>query len=281
LRNASFWAVTADEKTKVTLRQTAWWLALGWPWDEIEKLAPPHLQPANSAEDEQLRSKLKMSTGFLDDIQKPIEDVKRGSAGTVERAVALNDLAWTDAVWGIDIHMPKDNQANGATAPDPCTATGLPANAGEAARQAVCIVAKLNGEGDNKGKYTALLSTLRDTQAYIFLQDHDAANALKTYREMGSDNPASLEDPETSFRYSIALYAASSQDSERASAIASFTKAIREGRYQPTHELQTLRDHIFPVREFVEVLKDSSNKLWPPVKNLTPCPASSPAPAAK
>ena len=31
LRSASFWAVTLDKKTEDHLKNTAWWLAVGWP----------------------------------------------------------------------------------------------------------------------------------------------------------------------------------------------------------------------------------------------------------
>ena len=40
LRAASFWAVTLNDNTKDTLKTTAWWQALGWPWSEIEKACP-------------------------------------------------------------------------------------------------------------------------------------------------------------------------------------------------------------------------------------------------
>jgi hypothetical protein len=272
LRTASFWAVTLNDGTKDTLKKTAWWQALGWPWSEIEKLAPPHQGPANAIEDSRLHSSLKNSTGFKDDIQRPVDAFGRSSAGTVERALALNDLAWTDAVWGIDIAGRNGNKAKAGNEPssDPCSASGLPANARQAAQQAICIVDKLNREGDTQGKYTALLSNLRDTLAYVLIQNNEISQALETYGEIARDDAKSLEQGEISFRYAIAQYAGGQ---DKTAAIAKLKSAVEDGRYQPTHELQNLRDYIFPVQEFVDVLRASSNKLWPPVPNQTVCPA--------
>jgi pentapeptide repeat protein len=277
LRKATFWAVSIDDGTKDTLRRTAWWLAFGWPWDQIEKLAPPRGNSANLQEDERLQDSLRDSPGFKFDIQTPIESIKRSSAGSVERAVALNSFAWIDAIWGIDIGTPKQRNLE-ATATDPCAATGLPTNAVEAARQAVCIAGQLNRDGDNKGKYTALLSNLLDTQAYVFLQNSEPAKALESYGVIAREDPKFLEDPEISFRYAIAIYAGGQ---DKNTGITRLKNAVQNGLYQPTHELHTLRNYIFPVKEFVEALRTSTNELWPTVKNPKVCPASNVTPAAK
>jgi hypothetical protein len=268
LRNASFWAVTLNEKTKDNLKNTAWWLAVGWPWSEIEKLAPPHQSTAdrsNEIKDEKARvDRLKASSGFQDDIGRAKGKFDRSTAGTLERALALNELAWTDAVWGLDVTAPKEKPPA-----DPCAADSLPATAQDAAEQAVCIVGKLNNEGDKKGSQTELLSSMRDTWAYVQMQSNEMAAAVKTFEEIARDDPNSLEAGETSFRYAIAQYAAGQ---DKPTAIQRFTAAIVDKRYQPTHELQTLRDYIFTVSEFVDVLRTSANKLWPPVPNQTACP---------
>jgi hypothetical protein len=268
LRNASFWAVTLDDKTKEHLKNTAWWLAVGWPWSEIEKLAPPHQNTADRSKeikDEKARvDRLKASKGFQDDIGISKGKFQRSSAGTLERALALNELAWTDAVWGIDVTGPKEKSSA-----DPCAADSIPTSAHDAAEQAVCIVGKLNSEGDKKGSQTELLSSLRDTWAYVQMQSNEMPAAVKTFEEIARDDPNSLEAGETSFRYAIAQYAVGE---DKPAAIRRFKAAIEDKRYQPTHELQTLRDYIFTVGEFVDVLKTSANKLWPPVPNQTSCP---------
>ena len=193
-----------------------------------------------------MRAILKSSTGFKDDIQRPIDLFKRSSVGTIERALALNDLAWTDAVWGVDIGEPKNGNAtsNNERASDLCSATDLPADARRAAQQAVCIVDKLNREGTQ----TALLSTLRDTLAYVLMQSNAMPEAMATFEQIGRQDAKSLEEPAISFRYAIAQYATGG---DKDAAIKRFQNSIEIGQYQPTHELQTLKDHIFPVKEFV------------------------------
>jgi pentapeptide repeat protein len=269
LRFASFWGATFNAKTKDTLKRTAWWQALGWPVERIKELTP-----ANPEEDRQLRNSLKASQGFQYDIKIAIEDIKRSSGGTVERAVALNSFAWTEAIWGIDVSPQEqgNTQANDATAADPCVTTGLPKNADEAARQAICIAVQLNSTGDNKREYGALVSNLRDTLAYILLQNNEPKKALEQYRAIELADSRFLQDPETSFRYAIALYAGGSDpDKDKPAAIEKFTGALQKGLYQPTHELHTLSNYIFKVTELANAVETTSNELWPTVKNLPHC----------
>jgi len=200
---------------------------------------------------------------------------QRSSAGTVERALALNDFAWTEAVWGLDIADANTVKPGQAVSSDPCAATDMPSDAERAAEQAVCIVDKLNQRRDNRGKYAALLSNLRETLAYVRLQNNEIPQALETYADIGRDDPKSLKDAEISFRYAIARYAGGQ---DKAAALASFKTAVVDGQYQPTHELQTLRDYIFPVEDFVDILRTSTNELWPPLPPRTnwACPAHQP-----
>ena len=186
----------------------------------------------------------------------------------------MNDFAWTEAVWGLDIADANAAKPAEVAPSDPCAANDLPSRAQQAAEQAVCIVDKLNQDGDDKGKYTSLLSNLRDTLAYVLLQNNEIPQALEIYADIGRDDPKSLEGADTSFRYAIAQYAGGL---DKPTAIAMLKNAVENGRYQPTHELQTLKDLIFPVKEFVDVLRASSNRLWPTVPSQNACPAHKPA----
>jgi hypothetical protein len=263
LRLASFWGVTSDKQTREHLKDTAWWLALGWPWSEIEKLA--HEAKAGS-------DRLKQSLGFQHDIGDATKSLSGSSPGSLDYALALNNMAYTYATWGIDLTRP-------GYASDPCAAQGVPENGRQAAERAVCSVIKLNGEGEKKGSYTELLSNVRDTLAYLLMEGGDMAAALKVFAELTADDPKYLDAAaarDSSFRYAIAQYAGGG---DKAAAIARFKTAIEEMRYQPTHELQTLSEHIFNVPEFVDVLKVSTNKLWPAVPNDTACPSAKSAAA--
>jgi hypothetical protein len=266
LRYASFWSVMLDAPTTENLKNTAWWQAVGWSWSDIQSLAKPRAGTTAGSRDR--AANLKKSSGFKSDIKVPIEKLSGIALSPLERAVALNDLAWTDAVWGVDTVPPNVDQAapKPATAPDPCAGTGIPDNARDAAEQAVCIVGNLNREGDKKGTYTDLLSNLRDTLAYIRLQNNELPDALNQYRDIASDNSKFLENPDVSFRYAIALHADAKNDADKAAAVKRFTDAIDVKRYQPTHELQNLRDLISPFKEFTDVLEGSNNKLWPQIQ---------------
>jgi hypothetical protein len=265
LRSTSFWAVALNKQTERLLRNAAWWFAVGWPWSEIEKLAFPHQDQANSAgNDKAIAALLKASSGFGGDIDVPTKLIPLTKPATLERALALNDMAWTYAIWGIDTAGPGKPS-------DPCSAEGIPTNARDAAEQAVCTVSRLNALGEKKGAYVDLLSSLRDTLAYIRMQNREMREALDVFKEIARDQPQFLDSGETSFRYAIAQYAASNE-AEKAEALQRFKSAVGDKGYQPTHELQTLKDYIFPVKEFTEALRASTDRLWPPVPNQTSCP---------
>ena len=211
-------------------------------------------------EDKALNDRLKRSRGFEEDIGIPTESLKQATPGSLDRVLALNDMTWTLAIWGVDVTGPKSPS-------DPCAATGVPVNGLQAAEQAVCIAKKLN----EKGAYNDLLANLRDTLAFQ-MQRGEMSEALQTFEEMARDDPGFLENSKSSqFRYAIAQHAGGR---DKTAAIQKFTTAVNDKLYQPSHELQALRDYIFPVKELVDVLRASANKLWPEVYNQTECPAA-------
>jgi tetratricopeptide (TPR) repeat protein len=261
LRSASFWAVTLDSETERTLRNTNWWQAVGWPWSEIQEIIQTEPQMP-----------LKESEGFAADIQRGLNALQNAASGTPERALALNDIAWTRAVWGIDVSdgtAPASAQAaSSSRGSDTCGGGSVPADGRRAAEEAVCIATKLNADG---GSYAELLATLQDTLAYLLMQSGEMSEALKTFEEIRKSKPTFFDNGEILFRYAIAQYAA---DQDQLGAIENFKDAIEKKRYQPTHELQTLKNHIFNVQEFVTPLKASIDKQWPPVPNPLSCPRS-------
>jgi hypothetical protein len=256
LRFASFWSARADAATEDSLKNTAWWQASGWRWNTIERLA------SHTPEEDAIRAaRLKMTSGYRNDIDRPIAQLQNRLIEPLGRALALNDLAWTDAVWGIDVIAAKD--------PDPCGGDGVPANGRHAIEKAVCLLGRLNSEGDKPGGLTPLLLSLRDTLAYVLMQNRDMEGALAVFAQIGRDDPKFLEAPEVSFRFAIALYAAGQ---DKAAAVARLEAAVHDGGYQPTHELHTLRDNIFPYEDLKQPLKESANRQWPTVEKETVCP---------
>jgi hypothetical protein len=265
LRSASFWAVTLNDKTRASLKTTAWWLAVGWPWPEIIQLVRPHenFTLGRSKDDEAQDDVLRQSPGFKEDYRVATEPLMHTPAGSLARAVALNNMAWTLAIWGIDLVGPKSS--------NPCAAEGVPANGLQAAEQAVCIARKWNGEGEQKGLYTGLLSNLRDTLAYIQMQRGEVAEALQTFQDISADDSTFLESSESSeFRYALALY---KDGKDTAAALSKFKTAVTDRHYHPSHEIHTLRDYIFSVPDFPPVLRDSAASLWPTLLHQVDCPA--------
>ena len=267
LRSASFWAVSLDDKTRESLGNTAWWQAVGWRWSMIQELANASGGDADRMA-ERLKH-LKASQGFREEIDRDREKFRTASSGT-PTALALNDIAWTLAIWGIDISNPRPapSRLQGA---DPCSLQGVPGTAREAAERALCILNAADAEQKKDDLYADLVAGIKDTLAYVLMQsgpDH-MAEAVKLFQELEKESPTFFNDSvETRFRYAIAQYAAGL---DKAAAVKAFNAALRT--YQPTHELQTLRDYIFKVPEFVDTLQKSVDGRWPSISPQEGCQA--------
>jgi uncharacterized protein YjbI with pentapeptide repeats len=155
LSNASFWGATVDDRTYGWLRKTAWWVAAGWNSGDFKKLLRPQSEnrsdpqspsvypPTNPADARALRQALRTSERFHTDVEIPITETR---PGTFDRALALNDMAWTLTTWGID---GEDLTPN----PSPCDSTAYPKDALEAASQAICIIGDLKNKGGQDKDY--------------------------------------------------------------------------------------------------------------------------------
>lgn len=275
LRSASFWAVTMDPATKNSLKKTAWWQATGWSWAEIQEIAH-----TSDKEDEARVAHLRTSDSFRDDLGRGVEHLQDSASNTLGQALALSDIAWTRAVWGINAKYTKTAAApaQGDASSQPplansCATQGIPSDARDAAERAVCIAKKLNETGA-KQEYSAWVARLEDTLAYTLMQNGQMADALKVYDDMRNNDSSILEQGEVQFRHAIAEYFGGQ---DKATAVADFKAAIRTKRYQPSHELQTLKNYIFNVAEFTDDLKAATNVQWPPVPNTCPAASSSAA----
>ncbi|MEA2840730.1 MAG: hypothetical protein QOF41_2060 [Methylobacteriaceae bacterium] len=277
LRSASFWSVTLDDFTKERLKNTAWWQAIGWPWSIIEQIANE-----TERQREAHLIHLKATKGYNQDIQRGLNAFRNTSSGTLQRALALNDIAWTRAVWGIDVSegQPSGGNASPESPSYPCADRDVPSNARQAAERAVCILTKLPVPREKGDAQAALLAGVQDTLAYVLMQNGRIAEALKLFEEIRTRDREFAETGETLFRYAVAEYTDAvrqSDDARQQAAVKAFQKAIGEQRYQPTHELATLRGPIFHVSVFVELLKEATDKRWPSVSNNTACPKPAPA----
>jgi tetratricopeptide (TPR) repeat protein len=239
LSNASFWGATIDDRTYGWLRNTAWWIAVGWNSDNFRKLLQPQTEdqadpqrpsvypPTDTAGARALRHVLRTSERFHTDVEVPITE---SPPGTFDRALALNDMAWTLASWGIE---GEDLTPN----PAPCNSSALPKDALEAASQAICIADDLISKGSKDRDYEYWRSGFRDTQAYILMQANRMPEARALYEK---DLGETKNDGGSLFRYAIALYATG----DEAAAHAAFETAIRKMHFLPASELQNLKQYI-------------------------------------
>jgi hypothetical protein len=267
LSNASFWGATIDDRTYGWLRNTAWWIAVGWNSDNFRKLLQPQTEdqadpqrpsvypPTDTAGARALRHVLRTSERFHTDVEIPIMETP---AGTFDRALALNDMAWTLASWGIE---GEDLTPNPAL----CDSSALPKDALEAASQAICIADDLISKGSKDRDYDYWRSGFRDTQAYILMQANRMPEARALYEK---DLGETRNDGGSLFRYAIALYATG----DEAAAHAAFETAIRKMHFLPTSELQNLKQYI-PIK-VLGMAYELMDQAYPAPKLDLTCPVS-------
>ena len=238
LREATVWSATIDGETAGKLRGTAWWLARGWSKQQIDMLLPE----TKSASD---FDKIKNSAGFKYERERAENEVANtlGSTNSSARVSALNDLAWTLAIHGVDLGPAPSNDDSRCDGFD-----GIPKNAMAAAYNALCTVrqigtaAQLSKAGLPQAQGAPVktdedtasldwednLANVEDTLGYILLQTGQmelAAAHLKEVKDLGRSAP------ETLFRLSAAEFAMREPGFARED-----MKAAIERGYVPTHE---------------------------------------------
>lgn len=215
------------------------------------------LSPTNPADARALRQALRTSERFHTGVEIPITATR---PGTFDRALALNDMAWTLTTWGID---GEDLTPN----PSPCDSTAYPKDALEAASQAICIIGDLKNQGGQDNDYDTWLSNFRDTQAYILMQANRMPEARALYEQ---DLTRTEADGGMLFRYAVTLHATG----EQSAAQARFETAIGEKQYLPGAELQNLKQYI--PGKVVGMAYDVMDKRYPAPQLDQSCPVAKP-----
>jgi hypothetical protein len=257
LRSTSFWGTSLDPASTRQFANTAWWFADGWSSSQIRDLV--NLDQSKLKDNRHLNGK-----EYRGQDRSSIENTR---AGTLDRAIALNGLAWTLATWGVDIA--RTNAApdkRGETCEKAMELTDIPGNALDAAEQAVCIAKQLNKSGDAQAK--EYLANFQDTRAYVLMQiPGRMAEAAAAYQQ---DILPTIRIGETLFRSAVAEYALGHQDKATAELTESMDK-----QYLPTHELQQLKNYITgPLQDQVYGFID---KFRPAPPRPLSCPAASTA----
>jgi uncharacterized protein YjbI with pentapeptide repeats len=228
LRSASFKDIKLIGLSSHHFSNTAWWLAVGWSSENLAQLMELGLSQEESV--------LKQSKAFKDEIDNAKERILKAQAGTLERASALNYLAWILATWGIDIKGP--NGTPEAVNSECEKNMDVPNNALKAASEAVCIASKLVEKATDKERAAAkrILANFQDTLGYILLQAGAKSEALHLLAEAAKV----LNAEDTMFRLSVVQYASGN----KGEAMQSLQTSMVEKRYVPSHELQRLRQYI-------------------------------------
>jgi uncharacterized protein YjbI with pentapeptide repeats len=212
LRSASFRDVGINGDLIFT--DTAWWLAFGWTLPQIEKFAAQYSD-----------LNIKEAKIFDEDILSRKKEVDN-AASPEDRVRALNELAWTYAIYGADLKIAKGYA--------------------QSALQEFGAIKTIKGKSETWIAKTHANYT--DTMAYILLQEDQPAEAIKLYEQPGIIGPNSQGD--LIFKYAVALHAAALEkngnEKERLDqeAQAYLEQSLRNRNYLPSHELYLLRRYI-------------------------------------
>jgi uncharacterized protein YjbI with pentapeptide repeats len=209
VREASFKDIALDLKDAATFKDTAWWVAHGWSLDRIDRLANVY----SGVKPEEIYS-------FQKERERHERDVQRSSGSAETRAIALNEMAWTFAIYGAALDQAE-----------------------KIATEAVNIA--------SNSTQKSFAPEFQDTLAYILQQRGQTQEAAVTLDE--ALKQMRDPDPATIFKYAVAL----NGRGREAEAMDMLAKSIGTG-YSPSHELYLLRDQI--TGNFRAKLQDLLNK---------------------
>ena len=210
LRSTSFRNVTINGE--LTFDGTAWWLAFGWTLPQIARFATQYGDVD-----------IKKAKIFNKDIESRKNNVDK-AGGSESRVRALNEVAWTYAIYGADLKVAE-----------------------EIVQSALDELEKIKGASkewlaDSRANFT-------DTKAYILLQQGEPKKAVELFERLEADGSHSRGD--LLFKYAIALHALATLEKREdeklrleEKARAHLEKSLKNRNYVPSHELYLLRNYI-------------------------------------
>ena len=160
---------------------TAWWLAKGWNLKQLKLLQSIKVEPEVLAD----------STGFMLDLNVPTQSARDSTINTLQRAQALNGVAWQLATWGVNLARAPNSIDPEDTGCAPTTETSdVPKFALAAVDQAICVAKSLQGTASSSidaeiasQRIDSALANFYDTKAYILMQL--ALNHLDIHSQQG------------------------------------------------------------------------------------------------
>lgn len=248
LKKASFRDVYLEDVTGFA--NSGWWLASGWNSDNYNKL----LTVEDSEQD------ILNSAGFQADLAEAEEFLIGTTAGTLDRAMALNTYALALASWGFA--SPTDFVAtySVAQAPNCMTNSTKPHDALTASQESVCILESKQVQPLQQAKL--MKAIVYDTLGYLQLQRNDVQGALASFAS-SEVNGSRIGDGGREFRQAVAWFAAGKSDE----AFAKLEYAMNQRQYVPSHELKTLKhllvDSSKKPNELLERILRIIDERWP------------------
>ena len=254
LDRATFWGATLDPKTTETLSHTAWWLATGWTSAQVRKIID-HQQSHP------------FDIGTSDGFRK----IRVGAESAVAqanitndafvRALALNDLAWTLAINGVDL---SENLGKDVTKGNCETINGIPKSAEKSAMQALCLISRLDTHSNKSQDYESIKSIFQDTLGYVLLQTDQVEAALEHLKVAARGGSA-----DALFRFAVAENANGNTEA----ALEDMEASIKKG-YVPTHEWALLWKYV-SLGDFKNHLERALEQAHPLAATTSVCPHDS------
>jgi len=259
LKKASFRDVYLEDVAGFA--NSGWWLASGWNSDNYNKL----LTVQDSEQD------IKNSAGFRADLDEAEEFLIGTTAGTLDRAMALNTYALALASWGFA--SPNDSLAaySLAQTSNCMTDSTTPDDALTASQESVCILESTQQPAQHAQQIQLMKPIVYDTLGYLQLQRNDVEGALASFKSSEADG-GRIGDGGREFRQAVALFAAGRSDE----AFAKLEYAMVQRQYVPSHELKTLKRLLIgsdgKPNELLRRVLNNIDQRWP--KSTRTCPQS-------
>jgi uncharacterized protein YjbI with pentapeptide repeats len=262
LRYATFWNTYFGGKTAETLGQSTWWLARGWNAQQVGELLS-RLHPDVSKLYSFTFDKERATTHWKD-AQRAKDDFAR--------VLALNDLAWTLTIYGVDLLSSKrEDCGNSGGIAQTSQQNEIPQSAQESSVRAICLIDQLRKEANDNNKYDDYRLTFEDTLGYIYLQssqsDRNLLGLALGHLQTATNNGSADAPRDALFRLAVAENALG-----RTQDALTHMKWSIDKDYVPIHERALLPEYLGRNDDFGTELSRALAAKYPQRENSQKCP---------
>ena len=262
VRYATFWNTYFGGKTAESLGQSAWWLARGWNLQQIGELLKKPIPDVSKLYSFRF-DKERAETHWKD---------AQSSKDDFARVLALNDLAWTLTIYGVDLLSNKgEDCSKGDGIAGTSQESEIPKTAQESSVRAICLIDRLRKEANDKSKYEDYRLTFEDTLGYIYLQSSQSNPSLLRlafgHLQTATNNGSADAPADALFRLAVAENAlGQTQDA------LTHMKWSLDKDYVPIHERALLQKYIGRSDDFGTELIRALKAKYPQRESTARCP---------